>query len=50
MNRKEWLECDNNEVKWFWRNKCEEIRKALKYNPDPNATHKHHLFNTKILI
>lgn len=46
MNRKEWLECDNNEVKWFWRNKCEEIRKTLKYNPNPNATHKHHLFNT----
>lgn len=46
MNRQEWLECDNNEIKWYWRNKCEEIRKTLKYNPDPSATHKHHLFNT----
>lgn len=46
MNRKEWLECDNNEIKWYWRTKCEEIRKTLKYNPDPKATHKHHLFNT----
>jgi hypothetical protein len=46
MNRKEWLECYNNEIRWHWYHECEEIRKTLKYNPDPNATHKHHLFNT----
>lgn len=46
MNRKEWLECDNNEIRWHWYHKCEEIRKTLKYNQDPNATHKHHLFDT----
>ena len=46
MNRREWLECDIPELKWYWRTKCEEIRKTLKYNSDPNATHKHHLFIT----
>lgn len=46
MNRKEWLECDIPEIKWYWRSKCEEIRKTLKYNQNPNATHKHHLFDT----
>lgn len=46
MNRKEWLKCENKETRWRWYHKCEEIRKTLKYNPDPNATHKHHLFDT----
>ena len=46
MNRKEWLACDNNEIKWHWYHECEKIRMSLKYNQDHNATHKHHLFNT----
>jgi hypothetical protein len=45
MNRKEWLEC-SSESKWHWYHKCEKIRKSLKYNNNPNATHKHHLFDT----
>ena len=48
MNRKEWLEaCKNHEPGIYkWYNECLKIRKTLKYNQDPNATHKHHLFNT----
>ena len=45
MNRKEWLEC-SSESKWHWYHKCEKIRMSLEYNKDPNATHKHHLFDT----
>jgi len=48
MNRNEWLEACRNNVPgiYYWRIKCEEIRKALKYNENPEATNKHHLFNT----
>lgn len=46
MNRKEWLECTNREVKWHWYHECEKIRMSLEYNKDTNATHKHHLFDT----
>lgn len=46
MNRKEWLECNNRKTKWHWYHECEKIRMSLEYNKDPNATHKHHLFDT----
>ena len=48
MNRKEWLEFCNVDRKtaYFWYNKAEDIKKTLQYNSDPNAIHKHHLFDT----
>ena len=48
MNRKEWLEACYNHVPGitYWRDRCEGIRKTLQYNENPNAIHKHHLFNT----
>lgn len=48
MNRKEWLEACKNHTPgiYKWYNECLKIRKSLKYNDNPNATHKHHLFNT----
>ena len=48
MNRREWLEACKNHVPgiYKWYNECLKIRKSLQYNQDPNATHKHHLFNT----
>ena len=48
MNRKEWLEACKNHVPgiYKWYNECLKIRKSLKYNDNPKAIHKHHLFNT----
>lgn len=46
MNRQEWLKCSDSEIKWHWYHECEKIRASLEYNPDPNAIHKHHLFDT----
>ena len=48
MNRKEWFEACYNHVPGitYWRDRCEGIRKTLQYNENPNAIHKHHLFNT----
>lgn len=48
MNRREWLDACKNNVPgiYKWYNECLKIRKSLKYNDNPDATHKHHLFNT----
>lgn len=50
MNYKEWCikcESDYSSVihKWDW--KCRSIQQSLKYNPDPNATVRHHLRDTE---
>lgn len=48
MNREEWLKACRQHVPgiFYWRTKCESIRKSLLYNKNPEAIHKHHLFNT----
>lgn len=49
MNMKEWkLSCSNdwNSVDHTFDYKSREIQKSLKYNPDPNATVRHHLMDT----
>lgn len=49
MHYKEFKEAEKNKVKdiHYWANKCRKIQKTLKYNPDPNATVRHHLRDTE---
>lgn len=49
MNYKEYKKDEDNHVKGihYWANKCRQIQKSLKYNPDPNATVRHHLRDTE---
>lgn len=49
MNRKQWTEACNkdwNSVDHTFDYKSRLIQKSLKYNPDPNATVRHHLMDT----
>lgn len=47
MDFKEWGEaCKNRTANHHWDGACRRIQQSLKYNPDPNATHRHHLMNT----
>ena len=48
MNYIEWkLACKNNTANHHWDGACRRIQKSLKYNPNPNAIHRHHLRNTE---
>lgn len=48
MNYKEWTEaCKNKTANHHWDGACRRIQKSLKYNSDPNATHRHHLMDTE---
>ena len=49
MDRKQWCaSCSNdwNSVDHTFDYKSREIQRSLKYNPDPNATVRHHLMDT----
>ena len=50
MNRADWDYLENtnrNLLDYTWSNKCRQVQKSLKYNPDPNATVRHHLRDTE---
>ena len=49
MNYFQYKEAEKNKVKGirYWANKCRKIQKTLEYNPDPNATVRHHLRDTE---
>lgn len=49
MNYHQYKEAEKNNIKdiHYWANKCRKIQKTLKYNPDPNATVRHHLRDTE---
>lgn len=49
MNQTEWKKLakfDKSQLDWTYYNKSKAIQKSLIYNPDPNATVKHHLRDT----
>lgn len=47
MNRKEWQKaCEEGWAPRKYDNLSREIQQSLKYNPDPNATTRHHLMDT----
>ena len=51
MNREEWIYAtrkSHGEIKVThkWSNKTRQIQRSLQYNPDPNATVRHHLMDT----
>lgn len=48
MNIAEWLKaCDEDWAPRRYDNASREIQRTLKYNPDPNATTRHHLRDTE---
>lgn len=48
MNMKEWRKaCNENWAPRKYDNLCRAEQKSLKYNPDPNATVRHHLRDTE---
>ena len=49
MNYKEYKEAEKNKIKGihYWANEVRKIQRSLKYNPNPNATVRHHLRDTE---